>query len=79
MSVHTASAGIGRAVDPLVVSELRAIVGDRHVLTDPSIIADHLIDWTGRYRAETGVLVTHRRALEPEVAVKPREPAGQAA
>jgi hypothetical protein len=29
--------------------------------------------------SETGVLVTHRRALEPEVAAKPTQPAGQAA
>jgi len=29
--------------------------------------------------AETGVLVTHRRALEPEVAVKPSAEPGQAA
>jgi crotonobetainyl-CoA:carnitine CoA-transferase CaiB-like acyl-CoA transferase len=29
--------------------------------------------------SETGVLVSHRRVLEPEAAVKPREPAGQAA
>jgi hypothetical protein len=29
--------------------------------------------------SETGVLVTHRRALEPEPAVKPPESAGRAA
>ena len=29
--------------------------------------------------SDTGVLVTHRRVLEPEVAVAPPEPAGQAA
>ena len=29
--------------------------------------------------SETGALVSHRRVLEPEAAVKPREPAGQAA
>jgi hypothetical protein len=29
--------------------------------------------------SEAGVLVTHRRALEPEIAVKPRTEPGQAA
>jgi Predicted acyl-CoA transferases/carnitine dehydratase len=32
-----------------------------------------------RRLSEAGVLVTHHRVLAPEVAAKPREPAGQAA
>ena len=36
---------------------LREIVGDAHVLDDPSVTEKYRVDWTGRFRAEAAVVV----------------------
>jgi FAD/FMN-containing dehydrogenase len=38
-------------------SALRAIVGDRHVVTDPAVTESYAVDWTGRFRGHTPVVV----------------------
>ena len=40
-----------------MIDELRAIVGDRHVLVDADVRAGYEVDWTGRYRGSTPVVV----------------------
>jgi len=40
-----------------VIDELRAIVGDRHVLVDDDVRASYETDWTGRYRGATPAVV----------------------
>ena len=40
-----------------VIEQLREIVGDRHVLTDPDVRAGYEVDWTGRYRGSTPAVV----------------------
>lgn len=44
-------------VDGATLGELRGIVGDRHVLTDPDLTAGHAVDWTGRWRGSTPAVV----------------------
>ena len=36
---------------------LSDIVGGEHVLTDPDVVASYTVDWTGRYRGSTGIVV----------------------
>src|SRR5690348_6754432 len=36
---------------------LTDVVGDRHVLTDPEVVASFSTDWTGRFGAEAGCVV----------------------
>lgn len=38
------------AVAGRLLTDLAAAVGDRHVLTDPAVVAGYLTDWTGRWR-----------------------------
>ena len=40
-----------------MIDELRAIVGDRHVLVDGDVRASYETDWTGRYRGATPCVV----------------------
>jgi FAD/FMN-containing dehydrogenase len=40
-----------------VLSELRAIVGDAHVLVDADVRAGYEVDWTGRFRGTTPAVV----------------------
>lgn len=40
-----------------VVDRLSAVVGAAHVNTDPDVLADRSVDWTGRYRGSAGALV----------------------
>ncbi|HJW23810.1 MAG TPA: FAD-binding oxidoreductase [Rhodocyclaceae bacterium] len=42
---------------PSLPERLAAVVGDRHVLTDPADLAPHLADWRGRYRGEARCVV----------------------
>lgn len=42
---------------PDLASELRAIVGERNVLTDPDLVAGFTSDWTGRFRGATPAVV----------------------
>jgi FAD/FMN-containing dehydrogenase len=41
----------------LKLHELRSIVGDPHVLTDPSLTATYAVDWTGRFAGSTPAVV----------------------
>jgi FAD/FMN-containing dehydrogenase len=41
----------------VLLDELRAVVGDRHVLTDADVRAGYEVDWTGRFRGSTPVVV----------------------
>jgi FAD/FMN-containing dehydrogenase len=49
-----------------VLDELRAIVGDAHVLVDDDVRAGYEVDWTGRFRGSTPAVV--RPATVDEVA-----------
>jgi FAD/FMN-containing dehydrogenase len=49
-----------------VVKDLVSIVGPEHVLTDPETTASYAIDWTGRFRGHTPIVV--RPATTEEVA-----------
>jgi FAD/FMN-containing dehydrogenase len=40
-----------------LVDELGAIVGDAHALTDPDVTAAYAVDWTGRWRGSTRIVV----------------------
>jgi FAD/FMN-containing dehydrogenase len=40
-----------------VLSELRAIVGERHVLVDADLRAGYEVDWSGRFRGSTPAVV----------------------
>lgn len=44
-------------LDDAVIDELRAVVGDEHVLTDPDLTAGHAVDWTGRFEGATPAVV----------------------
>ena len=47
----------GGGVTPGALDELRAVVGDQHVIVDPDITASYERDWTGRYQGEASVVV----------------------
>ena len=49
-----------------LVAALRAIVGEAHALTDPSVVASYESDWTGRFRGTARCVV--RPASTEEVA-----------
>ncbi len=36
-----------------LLDALRDAVGGAHVLTDPDLVAGHVVDWTGRFRGAT--------------------------
>jgi len=40
-----------------LLDELRAVVGDQHVLTTDDVTEAYRVDWMGRYRAESAVVV----------------------
>jgi FAD/FMN-containing dehydrogenase len=41
----------------VIVDDLRAIVGERHVLVDDDVRAGYEVDWTGRFRGRTPAVV----------------------
>lgn len=43
--------------DEALARELRTIVGDANVLTDPDLVAGYQTDWTGRFRGEARCVV----------------------
>jgi FAD/FMN-containing dehydrogenase len=45
------------SADRELLAALRAEVGDTYVITDPEITAGHVVDWTGRFRGATPVVV----------------------
>lgn len=47
----------GSAAPDALVRDLRRAVGDDHVLVDPALTGSYRTDWTGRYRADTAVVV----------------------
>jgi FAD/FMN-containing dehydrogenase len=47
----------GRVLAVNLERELADIVGDDHVLTDPSVTASYTTDWTGRFHADPGAVV----------------------
>ncbi len=44
-------------VDAVVLRELVDVVGSAHVVTDRDVVASHEVDWTGRFRGSTPVVV----------------------
>ena len=40
-----------------VLDELRAVVGEQHMIVDPDVTASYGRDWTGRYQGEASVVV----------------------
>ncbi|MFW0784159.1 FAD-binding oxidoreductase [Gordonia sp. CPCC 206044] len=49
-----------RTRDPFWADDLRGIVGDTHVLTEPDAMAGHLTDWTGRFSGTADAVVRPR-------------------
>jgi FAD/FMN-containing dehydrogenase len=47
-----------------LLSELAAVVGPEHVLTDPDVVAGWCVDWTGRFRGTTPAVVRPRSTEE---------------
>lgn len=47
-----------------LVQQLRRIVGDNHVLTDPDLVAGYIRDWTGRFEGHTPAVVRPADAQE---------------
>ncbi|MEZ5251951.1 MAG: hypothetical protein R2713_22925 [Ilumatobacteraceae bacterium] len=45
------------AMGPGVVRELAEVVGSAHVVTDPELLAAHVVDWTGRFRGHSPAMV----------------------
>lgn len=43
--------------DTAVLSALSDIVGPRHLVVDPEVVAGACVDWTGRYRGHTAAMV----------------------
>lgn len=48
----------------MILDRLRDIVGERHVLTDPTVRAGHEVDWTGRFRGSTPAVVRPETTAE---------------
>jgi FAD/FMN-containing dehydrogenase len=44
-------------VDGRLLAWLRAVVGERNVLTDADVVAPYVVDWTGRFRGTTPAVV----------------------
>ncbi|MFM8973522.1 MAG: FAD-binding oxidoreductase, partial [Actinomycetota bacterium] len=45
------------SVPGALLDEFRSVVGVRHVVTDPDLLAGRVVDWTGRFRGATPALV----------------------
>ncbi len=45
------------AAAPALLADLAEVVGHPHVLTDPEVVASYAVDWTGRFKGATGVVV----------------------
>jgi FAD/FMN-containing dehydrogenase len=50
--------------------QLAEITGDRHVLTDPGLLAGYVTDWTGRYRGTAACVVRPGSAAEVAAVVR---------
>src|SRR3954463_3611749 len=46
-----------RTPDDALLRTLRAVVGDRNVVTDADVVAPYVVDWTGRFRGTTPAVV----------------------
>ena len=46
-----------REPDPSALAAWREVVGERHVLTDPDVVAGYCTDWTGRFCGHSPVVV----------------------
>ena len=53
-----------------LMGALREIVGETHVVTDPSVTASYAVDWTGRFTGATPAVV--RPGTTDEVAASLR-------
>ncbi len=40
-----------------MLRELSEVVGAPHLVTDPDVLASHVVDWTGRFRGHTAAMV----------------------
>ena len=54
----------GGGMTPEALDELRAVVGEQHVIVDPDVTASYARDWTGRYQGEASVVVRPRSTAE---------------
>jgi FAD/FMN-containing dehydrogenase len=45
------------SADGELLAALRAVVGNRYVLTEPDVVAGQVVDWTGRFRGTTPAVV----------------------
>jgi FAD/FMN-containing dehydrogenase len=52
------------AISDGLLDELRVVVGGDHVVTDPEITVGYAVDWTGRFRGGTPVVVRPADAAE---------------
>ena len=48
----TASQGLSDTPDPRLLRGLGEIVGTRHVLVEPDVIASYGLDWTRRFQGK---------------------------
>ena len=48
---------LGAMSTRLLLDDLRSVVGDAHVVTDPDVTATHSTDWTGRFRGAASAVV----------------------
>ncbi|HEX2404910.1 MAG TPA: FAD-binding oxidoreductase, partial [Acidimicrobiia bacterium] len=53
-----------------VLSALRGVVGQSHVLTEPDMVAGYVRDWTGRWTGQTAAVVRPGSAAEVEEVVR---------
>jgi len=45
------------ARDPGLLADLREVVGGDQVIDDPEVTASYAVDWTGRFRGPSAVVV----------------------
>lgn len=57
-------------IDPGLVVALVDVVGRRHVLTEPDVVASYTDDWTGRFRGRTPAVVRPGSSTEVAEVVK---------
>ena len=48
---------LGVVTSQTLIDDLRAVVGDAHVLTDADLVATYETDWTGRFRGDAAAVV----------------------
>jgi FAD/FMN-containing dehydrogenase len=53
-----------RPIDPAFLAEAAEVLGPRHVLVDPDVVAGYATDWTGRFHGSTPAVLRPGSAAE---------------